>query len=228
MKIVYVIIIAFFTFQLQAESTIQPVESIQSAAIAHMQTLVTDQGAVVSSKQLDPRLRLTQCDQAIETFKAPGSKLQGNTIVGVRCSGINPWSIYVQVKITRELPVVVLEHSRPVGHVLASTDLIFMKHDVYSLNGGYFLDINEVIGKELKHNLTPSRVLNPRLLKKANIVQRGKRVGIVSASNGIQVRMQGEALMNGSKGQRIRVRNLKSKRIVEGVVKNASTVVISM
>ena len=41
---------------------------------------------------------------------------------------------------------------------------------------------------------------------------------ILSEAGGIQVRMNGEALADGTQGKVVRVRNASSKRIVEGEV----------
>ena len=50
------------------------------------------------------------------------------------------------------------------------------------------------------------------------LVRRGARVEILARHGSLQVRMAGKALQNGSRGQRIRVRNLSSGREISGEV----------
>ena len=57
------------------------------------------------------------------------------------------------------------------------------------------------------------------------IVRRGDRVTLLAKSNTIEVRMEGEALSDGSQGDRIRVKNLRSRQTIEGELsENGNTV----
>ena len=40
--------------------------------------------------------------------------------------------------------------------------------------------------------------------------------------------MAGEAMADGTTGERIKVRNLSSKRIIDGIVKSATTIQVAM
>ena len=46
--------------------------------------------AWVTAGSLDSRLRLARCDAALEAFQPSGSRMLGNTTVGVRCTGSMP------------------------------------------------------------------------------------------------------------------------------------------
>ena len=50
------------------------------------------------------------------------------------------------------------------------------------------------------------------------LVRRGDRISIRSHSGGISVRANAEALDNGRYGERIRVRNLQSAKVIEVTV----------
>jgi len=64
----------------------------------------------------------------------------------------------------------------------------------------------------------------PTMLKAQRLIERGQRVTVLAGGNGLEVRMPAEALSHGAKGERIRVRNLSSHRIIEGVVAGAGLV----
>ena len=68
--------------------------------------------------------------------------------------------------------------------------------------------------------------LSDRNLKPPVIVKRGQQVTLLARTSSYEVRMNGKAMMDGVAGQRIRVRNDRSERIVEGVVKSSNIIYI--
>jgi flagella basal body P-ring formation protein FlgA len=56
------------------------------------------------------------------------------------------------------------------------------------------------------------------MLKQAKRVKRGNQVEIIAISQGLQVRMMGKALADGGLGDRIKVKNLNSGRVITGTV----------
>lgn len=70
--------------------------------------------------------------------------------------------------------------------------------------------------------LTPAAIASPR------IIQRGDRVLLTADVGGISVRVGGQALMHGTLGDRVRVRNLSSQRVVEGLVLADGTIDIGL
>jgi flagella basal body P-ring formation protein FlgA len=51
---------------------------------------------------------------------------------------------------------------------------------------------------------------------------------LIAASGDIEIRAQGQALTEGSAHDRIRVQNVSSLKVVEGVVENAGTVRVDL
>ena len=58
--------------------------------------------------------------------------------------------------------------------------------------------------------------LHAGLLERARLVKRGSQVQILAVTDGLQVRMRGKALADGTRGERIKVKNLSSGREVTG------------
>jgi len=56
------------------------------------------------------------------------------------------------------------------------------------------------------------------------VVVHGQQVTLVAALGGLEVRAPGRVLNDGAVAARVRVQNLSSQRIVEGVVETADTV----
>ncbi len=74
--------------------------------------------------------------------------------------------------------------------------------------------------------LLPGTVVLRRHVEVPFAVKRGQLVRIVAEKNGIYVETTGRALQNGRVGDIIRVKNIYSKKVIEGKVKDDETVVV--
>ncbi len=182
----------------------------------------------VTPGQLDSRLRLRACEAGLEAFAAPGSRMAGNTTVGVRCLGPVTWTLYVPVHVEVRGEVVVLAHAQPRGTVLAASQLRLEPHDVGALSAGYLVDLEEARDMVLRRALQGGTVLTPQMVEPPRLVQRGQRVQLLAENESVAVRVEGEALADGARGDQVRVRNLSSQRIVEGVVLSHGVVGVTM
>ena len=74
-----------------------PVAQIQAAAENYLKLSagVSDERLIPTAGFLDPRLQLPLCSDLLDPFVRPGTRVTGRTIVGVRCSGVKPWKIYL-------------------------------------------------------------------------------------------------------------------------------------
>lgn len=178
----------------------------------------------VQASSLDPRHRLPLCDQALEAFMRRGTKIDQRTIVGVRCRGNKPWEVYVPVLVTTTARVFTARQTLPRNHLLTEADIAIDERDVSRLVSGYIADKGQLIGQRLKQPVIAGRIITPAMLQANLIVRRGQSVTLLAAGGGITISMNGKALINGALGQRIRVENSKSGRIVEGIVRSPETV----
>ena len=67
-------------------------------------------------------------------------------------------------------------------------------------------------------------MLTPSLVAEPPVIRRGQRVSLVSSGTGIAVRAPGEALAEARTGQRLRVKNLSSGKVVEGIALSSGSV----
>lgn len=172
----------------------------------------------VSVEPLDPRLRLGSCAEPLEAFLPAGGQLVGNTTIGVRCHEPKAWSIYISAKISIFTEVLVAARALPRGAHLNAQDVEFDRRDLSRLPYGYLTDPAELEGMMSKRRLNAGTVITPSSLKEAPMVKRGERVTLTIKSGGLRIHAAGTAMQEGSRGQRIRVRNINSKRVVEGVI----------
>lgn len=206
-------------------------ESIREAARQHILNQESSYPAppIVKAGRLDSRLRLEKCGQPLETFSPPGRSTTARTTVGVRCSGPSPWSLYVPTNISIMLPVVVAAKDLPRGTLLTKSDLAFKEQDITTQHRGYLDRLHDAMGKKLKRDLSRGAVVAPHHMDEPLAIKRGNRVTIVANNPGtFEIRMQGQALDSGSTGDRIKVKNSSSKRIIEATIISAGIVEVSL
>ncbi len=177
---------------------------------------------------LDRRLRLARCDAGLEAWLPPGSRLAGNTSVGIRCGGTQPWSLFVPARVSLLESVVVARGFLARGTEIGPEHIEIAERDITASGHGYLDDPELAIGMVLKQPLQGGLVLTPAMIERPRLVRRGDEVVIVSRTGNFEVRMAGSALSDGAEGDRIRVRNNKSKRIIEGRVTAHGAVLVQM
>ncbi|MFN2303459.1 MAG: flagellar basal body P-ring formation chaperone FlgA, partial [Anaerolineales bacterium] len=91
-------------------------------------------------------------------------------------------------------------------------------------NYGYFTSVDEVIGMRLRRPIRRDETLSPSNLKPRLLVKRGDIVTILAEIKGLTVRVNGNALTDGHRGDEIRVKNQRSKRILQAEVIGPGTV----
>ena len=171
-----------------------------------------------SINKLDARLKLHQCNNSLRAFWPPGSHAQGSTSVGVACEDEKPWKIYVPVKITEFREIAIVRRPLLRDDLLKEDDIEMQRRDISRLGRRFLTDYSEFIGYRVRQAASVGKVLQANMLSVPELVKRGEKVTLLASGGGIEIRMQGEALSNGEKGAVIQVRNVNSKRIVEGEV----------
>ena len=83
----------------------------------------------------------------------------------------------------------------------------------------FFSNQRELIGRKLKKNLKKGQILHPRHLFENFDINNGDIISIVSNVGNASVSVSGEAKDSGNFGDLIKVKNLKSGKIVKGYVK---------
>jgi len=208
------------------ESRWHPVREIAAVAENYLKLTIgpSDERIVPTAGHLDPRLHLPLCSVALNPYLRPGAKVTGRTIVGVRCSGSKPWKIYLPVYVAVMEDVVIAKSAMQRDYLIQSADVTTARRDVSGLAGGYLSRISDIVGHRLKQSVAPGVVIVPALLRAEVLVKRGQTVTLFVRSDSVTIRMSGKALMDGASEQRIRVENIVSGKIVEGLVRSADQV----
>ncbi|MGB5613899.1 MAG: flagellar basal body P-ring formation chaperone FlgA [Sedimenticolaceae bacterium] len=205
---------------------IQSHQSIRDAAEKHALAAAESLSArpEVEVRNLDSRLKLTACDQPLESYDSPNGLNGGRGVVGVRCNGSKPWKIYVPVYVALMDSVVVSRRPIVRGQALRAEDVMLSEVDISGIHKAYFTRIEDTVGLRSRRSISSGDTLHAGLLERARLVKRGGQVEIVADTGGLQVRMTGKALSDGSQGDRIKVKNLNSGRVVSGTVAGAGLI----
>lgn len=204
----------------QADELFHPHEDIYQQVRSFLLAQNSDANGQVEIRigRIDPRLKLKQCDTPLEVFLPQGSRDSGRTIVGVKCNGPKGWTVYVQAEVVKSIEVYVSVAPISRGETVSESDVQLQLMDSSKLNFGYITDKSEIIGMVANRNIAADTVITPRMINLPKLVKRGEKVEIIAEIDGVVIRVEGEALEDGAKGDMIRVRNTSSKKVIEAVV----------
>jgi flagella basal body P-ring formation protein FlgA len=175
---------------------------------------------------IEPHLQLERCREPVRASLASTHHMQDRATIELRCQNAKPWHLYVQVRIIGTSSVVVAAHAIVVGSVLKAADLRVEQHDISELPPGFLDDPAIAVGLSASRPISGGAFLTNQQLVAARAVQRGQSVTLVADLGGMSVRMAGKALSDGLINQRVRVQNVSSGKIVEGIARSAQVVEI--
>lgn len=184
--------------------------------------------AHVSIMPLDKRLNMAACTSKLNAFTKKTTVDMGKQTIGVKCYGPVPWTVYVQAEIKVFKQTVIAAKPLAAGHVLEAGDIKFSTVDISQFRKGFVKSKQEVLGQQLKYPLAMGAVISPSALKSMKVVARGQVITLLAKAGTMEVRMSGKALASAALGQRVKVKNLSSKRVVEGVVESPGVVKVTM
>ena len=199
---------------------------IQAAAAATVraQWAVSGGRVDVVADELDRRIRLPACDQALAVTVPFERKQSSRVTTQVRCDGARPWKLFVPVRLAIFQQVLVAAHALPRDSLLTADDISLTEMDTGRMDYGYLVEASDAVGQRLRRPLAAGEPIAPGNLEIPPMVKRGQRVTLEAQTGGLTVRMAGVAKADGIKGQIIEVENLNSGRDVQAVVRSAKSV----
>jgi flagella basal body P-ring formation protein FlgA len=226
----HLLLVFIALFATAAFATTQSIDEVQKAAEAFVRSRLPASQAkqFVSATQLDPRLRVAQCEQPLQTFEQSATVRGERVTVGVRCASVNSWTLYVPVSVEVEIPVLVLRRALARR---ARVEIIDVEPETRRMPGTaavFIQDTASLQGHRLKRSLPAGTALTVDMLIPDVVVRRGQQVTLIAASGPVEIRAQGHALTEGGVADRVRVQNMSSLKVVEGVVESDSVVRVEL
>jgi flagella basal body P-ring formation protein FlgA len=214
-----ILTLAFIFSTSHAEQASQSHESIAEVVKNYIAENMHLQGEYEASLiPLDSRLNLPQCSEPLEVFTTTGLIKAGRMTIGVRCNAEKKWSIFTSAIIKTYQKVVVLSQPIQRGAILTRQYLAIEKREVSNLREDFVTQIEQVENKQVIRQLESGAILSLRNVVEPTLIKRGDKVIITTTRPDITIRMSGVAMMNGTKGQLISVKNQSSGRIINATV----------
>ena len=165
--------------------------------------------------------------------------------IKVNCSDKNGFELIMRVKIAKTVELKKI-NSTKVSKAITKKNLpknenenfkiiklkkSLEKNDIIKLNdietvlvekkhqSSFFSTKKELVGRKLKKNLKMGQILHPRHLYESFDINNGDIISIVSNLGNVSVTVSGEAQDSGNLGDLIKVKNLKSGKIIKGYIK---------
>jgi flagella basal body P-ring formation protein FlgA len=197
---------------------------VKSEAALQFPKLTERQRFVVGP--IEPHLQFDKCSRPIRPVVASAQHMKDRVTIELRCQDPKPWHLYVPVRIVGTSPVAVAVHAIVAGTVIKAADLKIEEHDISELPLGFLDDAAIAVGLTAARPIAGGAYLTNQQLVAPKAVQRGQSVTLLADAGGISVRMAGRALSDGLMNQRVRVQNLSSGKIVEGIARSEQVVEI--
>lgn len=211
----------------RAQERVEPLGAIRAAAVSYIRAqLPPDSGVTqITAGELDNRLRLARCATAprVDSAAASSASLARST-VGVSCGGPVRWTVYVPVTVVRRVSVLVLRHAVAREAHITAADVTIEKRTVTGLTAAFLGSPTELAGRRLERTLPAGTSLTVDMFEPDLVVRRGQDVMLVVQVDGIEVRAAGRALEDAATGSRLKVVNLSSQKVIEGVAESSDIV----
>lgn len=199
-------------------------EELAKVFIAANTHLTSGDRLEVKLSQAANELQLQKCSTTIEVSLPPNASInQPNTLL-MHCTGPEAWQVYVPVSSHVYTKVLVAKQPIPPHQIIDASLLDLAEMDRNQLFSGYFSDMNAVIGQVAAASIPTGTVLTSRNIQQPIIIHRNQVVSIIAEHGPIIVKASGVAKADGAIKDTIPVYNPSSKRTIEGLIKDASTV----
>lgn len=181
----------------------------------------------VSVGAIDSRLHLAPCGN-IEPYLPQGSRLWGNSRVGLRCvDGVARWNISVPATVKAYGQAWVVRGQVVQGAVLTESDVVSAEVDWAEDTSPVLIDHTAWLGQTATRQLITGMVIRQGLVKPSMVFQAGAQVRVVAQGAGFEISSDAQAMAAGIIGQVTRVR-MENGRITTGVVLDARTVKVDI
>jgi flagella basal body P-ring formation protein FlgA len=210
------------------EPGIQPLKGIRAAAESAVRGVIDPALSSVELKVsfIDARLRLPACGGKLDTFATAPRTGQSRVTVRVGCPA-PAWTLNVPVEVRRSHSVLVMRRAVARGETIAAGDVISQTRVLPGLASPFVARVEDLGNRLTRRPIPAGTALPADALEAALLIKRGQQVTLVAQTAGFEVRAPGKAMGDASARQRVRVQNLNSLKIVEGLAETENVVRVS-
>ncbi len=200
-------------------SETQSISSIQDSVREYVANNLTEfSDYELSLGKIDNRLQLPLCSVPLAPSVHNGALKPGRNSIAVKCQKNKAWTVYTSAVISIYKKVAVLSESIHRGEILNQHKIRFERKNISTLRSGYFIDPQLILNKQAIRNIREGTVVNKSNFVEPRLIKRGERINIKASSPNLNISMAGISMMDGVKGQNIRVKNITSQQIIQATV----------
>lgn len=167
-----------------------------------------------------PADRSGKFDLAHFSYDPVGKRFSGEIVPegGNGFSASQPSRLSVSGRVTVKRMVPVLAKRLEAGATIGAKDLDLIEVQDERVTGATLTEAAQIVGQELRRSMPAGEMLRENDVMAPRFVQRGMLVTMKFETPFLQLTAQGRALVDGAKGDVVRVVNTQTNRLVEGVV----------
>jgi flagellar basal body P-ring formation protein FlgA len=197
---------------------LHPLAGIRTAAENGLRRVIDAglPGVQLEAAALDARLRIPACPGKLDSFATLPRPTQYRATVRVSCAA-PAWTLNVPVEIRRAHSVLVLRRAVGRGEIIRPEDVSVQHRVLPGLGSPFLASTDQLSGRLTRRPIPEGSAVAADALSAALLIHRGQTVTLVAHSDGFEVRAPGRAMADASAQQRVRVQNLNSLKIVEGL-----------
>jgi len=176
--------------------------------------LTEEQKLNVTAIPITNRLTFEPCSTPLQG-NIVGDKIKNKTSVKVYCNGDKQWDVYVRLDVDVLMPVIISQRALSKGELLDNNNIELIYKAKSQIRGTIFSDLHNLIGTRMKRNLASKKNIQHRDIC---YVCEDDKVTISAIKNGLIIKASGIALSDGNIGNTVKVKNLRTQRIIIGTV----------
>ena len=172
---------------------------------------------------LDKRHNFEPCQSKL-MGEIVGNKLKKSTSIKISCLDSKSWTTYIRTRIQILVPSIATNKALSKGQSLNQDNIKRVFADKTLTKNGRFSEIKTLIGTRLKRNLSSDKIIKDR---DVCFVCKNDKVNISAIKNGLIIKTSGIALNDANIGRTVKVKNLRTQRIIIGTVTALQEVQVS-
>ena len=161
--------------------------------------------------------------------------ISGNSkLIKVNCIGNNPWQFIVRNKVNKLKSKTknkqlsnfyALKNFKEKGSIIKEKDLIIIKRK-NSQRNVFISDKSDIVGKKLKKSVNSNQLLKRSNLEKDWLIKKNSQVTIINNKSFVTIKEDGLAMNDANYMDMIKVKNIKSGKVIVGYAKNEKKVIL--
>ncbi|MGL5359114.1 MAG: flagellar basal body P-ring formation chaperone FlgA [Shewanella sp.] len=176
----------------------------------------------------DRRMLPAQCASPLKVELASEREISRNNTLKVSCDTPDqayPWQMFISVRVEMLFPVVVATTPLAPGELLQSSQMAVRYIEQNNLRGMQFSEPAQLTGARVKRRVAKDA---PILGNNLCFVCKNDVISIYVRSASFVLKTPGQALQDGTQGERIKVKNSSSNKTLDAIVTGIGEVEVRM